>query len=75
YLLKHPFQDLNELKSLLDWIISDYNHRHPHHSLGGLIPIEALQGIKPPKEEWKTKMKDAKQSRIKENTSENCGIC
>ncbi len=75
YLFKHTFRDMKELKNLLDWIIRDYNHIRPHHSLGGLIPFEALQGTKLPHEELKIQTIDARQARIRENTSKSCGIC
>lgn len=75
YLFKHTFQDINELKKLLSWIIQDYNYRRPHHSLGGLTPFEALKGKNPPVEAWKKQMQDARQARINENTESSCGIC
>ena len=75
YLFKHPFRDMKELKILLDWIIKDYNHIRPHHSIGGLIPFEALQGSNLPHEELKIQTIDARQARIRENTSKSCGIC
>ena len=75
YLFKHQFQNLDELTKLLDWIFKDYNHRRPHHSLGGLTPAEALNGTIPHKNEWKQQSKDARESRILENTSKPCGIC
>ncbi len=75
YLFKHPFQNLDELLKLLDWIIRDYNHCRPHHSLGGLTPFEALAGTIPLQEEWNRKSMDARQARIKENTAKSCGNC
>ncbi len=75
YLFKHPFKDIHHLRSLLDWIIKDYNHTRPHHSLGGLTPYEALIGTIPPKELWKMQKKKAIQDRIIENTAKPCGIC
>jgi len=75
YLFKHPFRDIHHLRSLLDWIIKDYNHTRPHHSLGGLTPYEALIGTKPPIEVLKMQMQKAKQDRIHKNTSKSCGIC
>ena len=52
YLFKHDFKDINELRNLLDWIITDYQFKRPHHSLKGLTPYEALTGIPLPKEQW-----------------------
>lgn len=75
YLFKHPFRDLNELKRLLEWIIHDYNHIRPHHSLGGLTPFEALQGEKLSLEELKVQMHDAQRNRVLENKAKTCGIC
>ena len=75
YLFKHPFQNLEELIELLDWIINDYNHRRPHHSLGGLTPAEALTGETPPQEERKQQINDARQARTSENKTKPCGIC
>lgn len=75
YLFKHPFQNLDELIKLLDWIIKDYNHCRPHHSLGGLTPFEALSGISQSQEEWKMQLKDARQARLRVNNAKSCGIC
>ena len=75
YLFKHPFRDIQHLRTLLDWIIEDYNHRRPHHSLKGLTPQEALSGINPPKEFCQLQMKKSKQERSAENASKSCGIC
>ena len=75
YLFKHPFRDLQELERILDWIIKDFNHIRPHHSLGGLTPFEALNGTILPCEQWKFQMHEARETRILENTSQSCGIC
>lgn len=75
YLFKHPFKDIKELRSLLDWTIYDYNHIRPHHSLGGLIPFEALHGKKLHFEELKIQLQDARNTRIAENKAASCGIC
>lgn len=75
YLFKHTFQDLTELKNLLDWIINDYNHMRPHHSLNGLTPYEALQRNELYKNDLKTQIDEARKARKKENQVASCGIC
>lgn len=75
YLLKHPFRNLDELITLLDWTIKDYNCRRPHHSLGGLTPFEALTGKNPSLEEWIMQSKKARLIRIRENRAKSCSIC
>ncbi len=75
YLFKHPFQNLDELIKLLEWIIKDYNHLRPHHSLGGLTPFESLTGTNLPQEKRNNQILEARQDRIRKNTAESCGIC
>ena len=75
YLFKHPFRNLDELITLLDWIIKDYNCHRPHHSLGGLTPFEALTGTNPSLEEWNMQLKKARQTRIRENRAKSCALC
>ncbi|MFH0756279.1 MAG: integrase core domain-containing protein [Bacteroidota bacterium] len=75
YLFKHPFQNLDELIKLLEWIVKDYNHCRPHHSLGGLTPFESLSDINLPQEKWVNQILEARQARIKKNTVKSCGIC
>jgi len=75
YLFRHPFRHIQHLRTLLDWIIKDYNHTRPHHPLGGLTPHEALIGHNPPTELWKMQKQKAKQIRLDENTAKSCGIC
>lgn len=75
YLFKHPFSSLQELNKMLDWIIKDYNHARPHHSLGGLTPFEALKGEISPKLENKIQLRHAREMRIRENSEKSCGVC
>jgi len=75
YLFKHPFQNIDQLISLLDWIIKDYNHSRPHHSLRGLTPFEALTCTHPHQEDRKKILEKARLTRIRENTAKSCGIC
>lgn len=64
YLFKKSYSNGEDLKKLLEWNIDDYQHKRPHHSLKGLIPIEALNGISVPKEQWILQIKEAKQVRL-----------
>jgi hypothetical protein len=75
YLFKHEFNDIHQLRKLLDWIIEDYQYERPHHSLRGLTPYEAINGYQVPKDKWTQDLQNAKQLRIRENTEESCGIC
>ena len=67
YLFKHDFKDIHELRSLLDWIIEDYQYKRPHHSLKGLTPHEALTGILLPKDQWTQQIQEAKRIRLQQN--------
>jgi putative transposase len=75
YLFRHPFSSLSELNKLLEWIIQDYNHTRPHHSLGGLTPYEALNEITISTEDNSKLSKAVKSARVKENIEKSCGIC
>lgn len=75
YLFKQSYSNGEDLKKLLEWNIDDYQHKRPHHSLKGLIPIEALNGISVPKEQWILQIEEAKQVRLQENASKPCEIC
>ena len=75
YLFKHDFWDIHELRTLLDWIITDYQYKRPHHSLKGLTPHEALTGTQLPKEQWQQQIQEAKRIRLQQNVKEPCEIC
>ena len=75
YLFKHSFRDIHELRKLLDWIIPDYQHKRPHHSLNGLTPYEALEETPLPKKQWNRQIQEAKQARLQQNAKEPCEIC
>lgn len=75
YLFKQSFNDLDDLNRLMEWNVNDYQIKRPHHSLKGLIPIEALNGISVPKEQWIQQIEEARQVRLQENTSKSCVIC
>ncbi|MBI9064936.1 MAG: transposase [Marinilabiliaceae bacterium] len=75
YLFKHQYENINQLRNLLNWVIEDYNNIRPHHALKGLTPSEAYTGKTTDEKELRLKMKQAKQNRITQNTKISCGIC
>ncbi|MBK3519982.1 integrase core domain-containing protein [Carboxylicivirga marina] len=74
YLFKHQYSDINQLRKLLQVVITDYNFQRPHNVLKGLTPYEAYIGRKPAPNEWKIKIKQAQQKRII-NSQTVCTSC
>jgi putative transposase len=75
YLFKCHYNDIDELRKVLDWIIYDYNNKRPHNSLRGLTPNEAYNGRTFDITAIKLKTEQAKQKRLIENRKNQCEIC
>ncbi|MBI9067278.1 MAG: transposase [Salinivirgaceae bacterium] len=75
YLFKCQYQDIGELRNVLNWIVPDYNNRRPHNSLKGLTPYEAFTGKTFDIGEQVQRMKQSRKNRITQNKKRLCEIC
>lgn len=71
YLYRQSIENLNQLASALHAAVKNYNNR-PAHVLGGLTPLEVLNGISPETAQIKQKIKAATLTRLLINKNEGC---
>ena len=67
--------DFKALKRYLEKAIPLYNNVMPHGTLGGIPPVDVLNGESIDNYNVKEKLEVAKKLRIIENRKANCGIC
>jgi hypothetical protein len=71
FLYHHHIADHNELIKYVHQAVDDYNNR-PHHILGGLTPLEVLNGKNVDAQALKAQIATSKAARITENKKEKC---
>jgi len=75
YLFKNQYENIKQLRKLLEWVVDNNNNIRPNHVIKGLIPHEAYTRKMSDEQTLRFKMKQAKQMSITENTRTLCGIC
>jgi putative transposase len=71
FLYHQHIADHGQLKIFSQKAVEDYNNR-PHHRLGGLTPLEALNGGKIDKAGWAESISVARQQRLVKNKQQKC---
>ena len=75
FLYNVSLPDFNSLKKYLEKAIPLYNNVMPHGAIGGIPPVDVLNGKSIDKYNVKEKLENARKLRIIENRKANCGIC
>lgn len=75
YLFRQEYNNEDELRSVFENDVSDYNFQRPHVSLKGLTPFEAYSGSLILKSDWSEYIQQARRNRIIENREQICEIC
>ncbi len=75
YLRPMGINDPCRLREVIASVIHDINHVRPHHAIGGLIPVEALNGIAINTTERRQQLLKARAERMEYNRRNTCGEC
>jgi putative transposase len=75
YLRPMGINDPSRLREVIASVIHDINHVRPHNAIGGLIPVEALNGIAIDATERRQQLLKARAERMEYNRRNTCGEC